>query len=270
MTTKQITLKKGLLIGINYKNSACELGGCINDTENLQNFFISNKYFKGDELVFMNDNKEGELFPTKDNIIKQFENIVKFVNDNPKAKINLFVCYSGHGTRVPDLNRDEKSGLDGAICPVDYSTSGFIIDDYIKEKFINRLRDNVTLIMLVDACHSGTMCDLKYNYICNPTNLCIVDNHPKTRCNIMMISGCDDTQTSADAYIPDKETKINEYQGAMTASFLFNYKEKMSAYDLIIKMRTWLKANGFTQVPQISTGLPMNIKQPFLLEKFKV
>jgi len=121
-------LKRGLLIGINYRNTASELGGCINDTENLQNFFISNKYFKGDELVFMNDNKEGELFPTKDNIIKQFENIVKFVNDNPRQKINLFVCYSGHGTRVPDFIKFDFDEIEKATKTLNQPTAKDIFE----------------------------------------------------------------------------------------------------------------------------------------------
>ena len=38
-------LKKALLIGINYTGTDYELRGCINDSINLKQFLISNKFF---------------------------------------------------------------------------------------------------------------------------------------------------------------------------------------------------------------------------------
>lgn len=269
MITKQRILKKGLLIGINYKNSDYELNGCINDTENLYKFLIKRKYFNKTDLTFMNDNTGNLLYPTKANIMKQFDNLINFALTNKNTKIYLFVAYSGHGTSVRDLNGDEKSSLDSAICPVDFINNGFIIDDYIKSNFVDKLPANVSLFMMFDSCHSGTVCDLKYNYTCDNKNTCIKDSNKETKCKVVMISGCKDDQTSADTYLPDPETRKYEYQGAMTASFLMNYADKITTNGLIKKMRQWLLANQYTQIPQVSSGGTLNINEQFILEQFR-
>lgn len=266
-------IKKCLLIGINYANTKYELNGCINDTENMKRYLVKNKYFEDDDFIMMNDNQRGtNLYPTKNNILEQFGDLVKFAkNEIFKANIvYLFLAYSGHGTYLTDVNEDEIDGKDEALCPIDCDKNGYITDDVLKQYFIYKLPKNVKLTILIDACHSGTAMDLKYNYSINKIGTYSVHGlMPSTQCCIVMISGSRDDQTSSDAYLKDKLEGNHEYQGAMTASFFANYKHGMTYTDLISKMRKWLKQNGFSQVPQLSSGKYINIEQPFLLKLYK-
>ncbi|MCJ7636533.1 MAG: caspase family protein [Nitrososphaeraceae archaeon] len=263
-------VKKCLLIGINYNGSGSQLNGCINDSENLKLMLINSGYFKENEITMLNDNLNDNLFPTKANLLAQFNEIVKFANENKDKQVRLFVSYSGHGTSVVDKNGDEDDGMDEALCPVDYVNSGFIVDDDIRSNFINLLPENAKLVMLVDACHSATMLDLKYSYLVNAKNTYLVhDKNAATLCDVVSISGCRDNQTSADAWEFDIQEKKNEAQGAMTASFLASYSENISYHALIDKIRVWLKVKGYAQVPQLTSGKLVDIENRFMLETFK-
>lgn len=271
-------VKKGLLIGINYTGTSNQLGGCINDSINLSKFLVEKEYFKKDELVFMNDKKKDLLYPSKDNIFKQFDNLVDFANkeENKDKQVYLFVSYSGHGYYLADTSKDEYDGRDEVLCPIDCDVNGYIRDDDLKAKFIDKLPKNVKCFVLIDSCHSGSMLDLKYEYPVrsgansNINLQCRI--HPTasdTNCDVIMISGCHDFQTSADAYLKDKTNNWRyEYQGAMTASFIANFVDEITCENLINKMRRWLRINKFDQIPQLSSGKKINVKKPCLLSEF--
>jgi hypothetical protein len=254
-------MKKGLLIGINYIGTLNELNGCINDVTNLKNLLVGGGYFTSTDLCMMTD-KEGPtsaLYPNKQNILRQMDQLVSYANSVPSNRnIQLFVAYSGHGSSVKDTNRDETDGNDEVLCPVDFPTAGFIVDDQIRTNFINKLGANVTLVVLIDACHSGTVMDLRYMYACDGKQTCITQaNLADTRCNVIMISGCRDNQTSADAYV------ARSYQGAMTAAFLATYSKQISTENLIMQMRNWLTQGGYDQIPQLATGHTVNVTASF-------
>lgn len=262
-------VKKGLLIGINYAGSSCALSGCINDTYNLKDFLIQNKYFSEPELVFMNDNSQGDQYPTRVNIMNQLKSLVNFAKEHDKEQVLLFFSYSGHGSQVKDYTGEEEDGQDEVLCPIDYDNGGFIVDDDLRSTVIDKMGSNVTLVILIDACHSGTMVDLKYMYTCDKTSSCLkLSKYKDTKCNVVMISGCRDNQTSDDAFIPDRITKKKEYQGAMTAAFLANYKDEITTTMLISGMRKWLKDNDHQQVPQLSSGKLFDVSKSFLLSVY--
>ena len=263
------TVKRSLLIGINYTGTSSALGGCINDSINLKMFLKKKRYFKDSDFVMMNDKKKGLLYPTKRNIIIQLRNIVSFARKNISKKVEIFVAYSGHGSYMYDNSGDEKDGKDEVLCPIDCDTKGYITDDYLKHYFIDKLPKNVKLVMLIDACHSGTIVDLKYNYKIDRRNIFTIGKKSATKCDVVMISGCKDSQTSADAYLKNKVKRKYESQGAMTAAFLKNYKKNTTSYALITNMRKWLKIKHFDQIPQLSSGKQINTKKKFLLLSFK-
>lgn len=263
-------VKKGLLIGINYTNTINELNGCINDTENLRTFLTTKQYFTNDELTYMNDKQPGTLYPSKSNIQYQIKELVTFANTNVNNDVYLFLSYSGHGSTLVDTSGDEVDGQDEVLCPIDCTENGYIVDDDLKRDLIDQLSSNVTLFVLIDACHSGTVLDLKYNYTCDIKNAYSVYGIiPDSKCKVVMISGCRDDQTSADAYISDHNTHKKKYQGVMTASFIDCYNENISTKTLINDMIVWLKKNQMTQVPQLSSGQLINIEDDVLLSKYK-
>ena len=260
-------VKKGLLIGINYTGSDNALNGCINDQQNLCHFLEKGKYFKRDELTFMDDNRKSNLYPSKANILYQMDQLVTFANKNNDKEVLLFLSYSGHGYYLPDKNGDEEDGRDEVLCPVDYNSRGFITDDVIKSRLIDKLHSKVKLVILMDCCHSGTIVDLKYNYEAgNVNNYRVLGDLKDDPCETIMISGCKDDQTSADAYI--RNGVSFEYQGAMTAAFLKNYSDNTSYRTLIEKMRNWLKKGGYSQIPQLSSSVALNVDNKLILDEY--
>jgi hypothetical protein len=90
---------------------------------------------------------------------------------------------------------------------------------------------------------------------------------------IHMISGCRDEQTSADVsnvasfQLPDPSGRAG---GALTSCLLnVTYNdEQHTAVDLsfqetLLKVREQLKSKGYSQVPQLSSSRPMDIKKRF-------
>lgn len=254
-----------VLIGINYTGTMNQLNGCINDTKNIKKMLIQQGHFKEEEIVMMNDFKLDYLYPSKKNILLKFDEMVNFAKKNEELgkKVRMFFSYSGHGYYQYDTNGDEEDGFDEVLCPIDCDWTGYISDDIIKQNLIDRLGENTDLVMLIDACHSGTSVDLKYNY---KSNGFAQTNIKDSLCNVVMISGCRDDQTSADAYIEDPSTNSYQFQGAMTASFLANYEKNTSYSKLIKNMRKWLI--GYEQIPQLSSGKNINPDGTYLLSYY--
>jgi uncharacterized caspase-like protein len=50
--------------------------------------------------------------------------------------------YAGHGTRVDDVDGDEESGRDSALCPIDYTAGRLLIDDDVR-RIVRELSDGV-------------------------------------------------------------------------------------------------------------------------------
>jgi hypothetical protein len=155
---------------------------------------------------------------------------------------------------MKDTSGDEKDGLDEMFVPLDFNC---ISDDEIKAFINNNLKKDVTLFALFDCCHSGTILDLRYQYFDseNYDNSTENTKENETIGNIIMISGCRDNQTSADAYINSK------YQGAMTWAFLdtVNKNPNLSWKDLITTMRSSLKTSKYEQTPQLSSGKKLDL-----------
>ena len=223
--------KKALLVGINYLGTANALAGCINDVNNV-NAYLSSKGFTCQLIT-----DHTVLKPTRDTILHALKQLLV----NAVAGDVLVFEYSGHGTYVRDTNRDEVDGYDEAMVCLDRR----ILDDELKSLLVNHLKKGVTLFVLMDCCHSGTILDLKYQYMdvdkVNPKNL-------ETAGKVYMISGCMDRQTSADAMIN------KQAQGAMTWSLLNTLKPNITWRELLQSMRTLLKTSGYIQIPQLSTG----------------
>ena len=268
-----IIVKKALLIGINYTNSQNELDGCINDCKNLYNFLTKNMYFDSKDITIMDDFQKGKLYPTKKNILYQFNKLANIANSckNKKKKVYLFVSYSGHGYYVDDEDGDESDGKDEALCPIDAEKNGYITDDIIKKILVDKMGENVKIVMLFDACHSGTIVDLKYNYNiqCNRNECRMYQSIEDSKCEVVVISGCSDSDISADAFIYHKSIAKFEFQGAMTASFLHSFDGTKSYNNLIIDMKKWLSDNEYTQQPHLSSGKFIDLDDSFLLNTFK-
>ena len=240
---KTITInknKKALLIGINYTGTSNELYGCINDTTAIKER-ISNQGFNDITIITDLTTKKA----TRNNILEGFKNLLM----NCQAGDFLFFAYSGHGSYAIDRNGDEKDGRDELIVSCDLQG---ILDDELKALIQTYLKADVTLFALFDSCFSGSVLDLKYQFIDSLDYDKFTENSKQleTQGNVIMISGCTDNQTSADAVFDNKPN------GAMTWSLLESLKQKPNVKwrELVKTMRDLLKTSQFTQIPQFSSG----------------
>jgi hypothetical protein len=140
------------------------------------------------------------------------------------------------------------------IVPLDLN---MIVDDELKQIIQTSLKPNVTLFAMFDSCFSGSVLDLRYQYMdsLNYDNYTENNKQLETKGDVFMISGCTDYQTSADSQFNGKSN------GAMTWSLLESIKQKpnCSWRDLVKTMRDLLKKSGYSQIPQFSSGRFENI-----------
>ena len=268
-------MRRALLIGINYFGTSSQLNGCINDINNVGSYlFNARKY---NSFIVLTDYTR--VKPTKANILQAFNALFT----NVRAGDELWFHYSGHGSLLRDTNRDEESGFDSCICPLDYERAGFISDDVIRQMLAQRVPKGVKLYIVLDACHSGTGCDLRYKYDDNsyltsmpsspsttlPTKYIPTDwslqqtsyefkKYSKTNGEVYSISGCQDEQTSADAFIEGQATGALTFilLSCLRANSQTTYKWKHLLKDICCSE----KIRGFTQKTCITSGTPINLE----------
>eukprot|EP00802_Teleaulax_amphioxeia_P019374 Tamp_19604.p1 GENE.Tamp_19604~~Tamp_19604.p1 ORF type:complete len:391 (-),score=70.30 Tamp_19604:77-1144(-) len=158
------TAKKALFIGINYVGQQGELRGCHNDVITMQTFIRTQGFDSADFKTLMDDGDHEN--PTHDNILAGIDWLVS----GAQAGDALFMHYSGHGGSMPDDNGDESDGKDETMVPLDYQSAGQIRDDVIFERLVARLPEGVSLKVVMDCCHSGSILDLPFMVQANDTN----------------------------------------------------------------------------------------------------
>jgi len=246
-----MSTKYALLVGCNYINvPGCTLNGCIDDIVNMSAAIQRMGYLPENIVMLRDDQDDPSLLPTRANILAKLRTLI--TKSNGAAEI--WFHYSGHGSQVVDRNRDEVSGLDSCICPLDFMDQGFIIDD---ELFTIFAGSKCPTMILSDSCHSGTVCDLPYSveYIRGNTYK-YTRNNTTTMTNpkVVMLSGCKDAQTSADIY----DDQAQEYEGAFTDAFLRSLAATGYRGDLntvYFSTINWLKGKKYSQIPILSSSV---------------
>lgn len=241
--------RRAVLIGCNYASMpAIQLSGCINDVVNVRNTLID-AYGYSDANIYVLRDDDNRRMPRKAAILNLLNQIVAI----SKSTDMLWVHYSGHGTQIRDTNGDEVDGFDECIVPCDYNTAGVITDDELHNIFKNA---KCRMMICLDSCHSGSGCDLQYhvNYS-NGTPVRGVNARarPIANPNLIMISGCRDEQTSADAY----DTVSQRGVGAFTQTLLETLRScdhNISILPLYSRVCLALKMYGFTQIPVLSSS----------------
>jgi hypothetical protein len=262
--------KRAVLIGINkYRTPGADLRGCVNDVKNLKKVLTEYYGFAGKDITVMTD-----LKATK----KAMEAAIQKLITGAKRGDVLLLHYSGHGSNVPDNDGDEAEKRDEILCPTDLDWKDPFRDDWLRRTF-DKLKSGVSLTVIMDCCHSGTNTrailrpdePVKQRYLPSPWDLVAVESGRKLRGAVkselrassrakrkqsdvvhaaiceLLIAGCRDTQTSADAYIK------GSYNGALTyylVECIREAKGKLSYREL--HKRTLAKLKGeYDQVPQL-------------------
>lgn len=275
--------KKAVLMGLNYRGSAYQLKGCINDVIHMKAALMTHFGFSEAAITVMTDDTPA-LLPTRSNI----ENTLVALVQTAVPGDLLVVHFSGHGTYIRDTNGDELDRRDECLVPLDFAQAGMISDDWLFDNVIQALPAGVSLRLFSDSCHSGTVMDLKHNYrsSCRPKTSRVRRGSPyvpsewtdrfaysterkadldPTRADVWLFSGAYDLQYAADAFIN------NIPQGAFTYCLLqaFQTLQNSSTYtlrDLLKEVNARLQLEGYRgQRSQLSLGQANAIDQSFLL-----
>ena len=264
--------RTALLVGINYRDTESELNGCYNDVVNVSQFLRSNLGYSSTAITVLTDGNRGSVFPasvapTRQNILAGISALISGLIAGDEAIFH----FSGHGTLVRDTNGDEVTGFDSCLCPIDYATppsagGGIITDDEIRTLLINKVPKGVRLYVILDCCHNGTGCDIRYKYEDFSTLLAVrptlrwntqqkaflQSKYSDTQGDVFMISGSRDEQTSADAYIN------NQFAGALTYAVMATLRASdlrtYSWSSLLRDLRYFMRVNKYSQIPQLMTG----------------
>ena len=275
--------KKAVLIGVNrYRIPGADLRGCVNDVKNMQSVLSQYYGFGSSDMVTLLDDKA-----TKKNI----QTAIKQAVGRAKKGDVVLLHFSGHGSNVPDNDGDEADHRDEILCPHDLDWKDPLTDDWLRATF-DKLRDGVSLTVIFDCCHSGSAtravlppdAPIIPRYLPSPWDLVAAESGRKQRGTIratahgasraarrksdivtadigeILVSGCRDYQTSADARIG------GTFNGALTYSLVAAIKDakgKLSYRDLHTKVLARLKAGGYDQVPQLEGRRP-RFDQEFL------
>ena len=281
--------RTALLVGINYNNNPdATLNGCYNDVVNVAQYLRTVLGYSPDAITMLTDGNRGPagsgtasaLPPTRQNILAGMATLVAGMVAGDEA----FFHFSGHGSLVRDTNGDETTGLDSCLCPLDYNApastgGGVITDDEIRALLVNRVPRGARLYVILDCCHNGTGCDVRYKY----EDFSILLRPPSARTGalwrtqqkafangkytdtageVYMISGSRDEQTSADAYIN------NAFAGALTYAVFAILRANQSAIRgyswsaLLRDVRHFMRVNRYSQIPQLMTGQLISPARP--------
>ena len=274
--------KRALLIGINkYQMAGADLRGCVNDVKALNAVLVEFHGFKSGDIAVLTDGQATKK--------AMQAGIKKLVRDAKKGDVVL-LHYSGHGSNVPDDdNKDEADGRDEILCPTDLDWDSPLRDDWLRTTF-DGLRAGVSFTVIMDCCHSGTNtravlppdAPVKERYLPSPWGLAAVESGRSLPRKVtselrraprstrkandivnadlpeVLVTGCRDTQTSADAFIN------GAYTGALTFALveaIRQSKGRLTYRDLHDRASGVLKKRKFDQVPQLE-GRAARFDQP--------
>ncbi|WP_263081796.1 caspase family protein [Endozoicomonas sp. Mp262] len=231
-----------LLVAQNYTHSKyTNLKGCINDAINLR-YFLKKMGYPEKNIRLITDEKQNI---TTEQVIDEIEQIANKTTRHWMDWNTVIIAFSGHGSsskeRKTSQEKDKRDEL--LVCG-----DGCISDNKLHEllKLFDR---KCNVFFSFDTCHSATMLDLQY--ICRSEwNADTAEFRLKRdknskysyiAANVVMISGCRDSQTSADALLQNPERRETRYfsrlnwsrQGAYTNTLLKLLKKSHANYKLL-------------------------------------
>lgn len=238
---------KGLFIGINYSGPN-KLKGCIEDSDSLSSYF-EGKGFSCDKLT---SNQ------TRRNILSRLNSLSQ---DSIQGERNFVIQYSGHGSNSPDQNGDERDGRDEFLVSSDIA----LISDDELSSILRNFHPDSRILLIADACHSGSIFDLPYNY---STINCPDDAENEVQSieesgffkenklpfeqKIIAISGCTDAQFSTDTY----SNRRKKHCGALSNS-LTGHGDFIELEIFNLKASVESEVYCYNQRPCVSSSFPL-------------
>lgn len=273
--------KYALLVGINkYQEPGNDLQGCVNDVMDMAELLTSEYGFNKDDIRILTDARA-----TQQNILERLEWLV---SDTKPGDLLVF-HYSGHGAQIRDRKGDELDDhMTEILCPHDLDWDNPFTDDMMAG-IIKKTPEGSLFEFFSDSCHSKTQDRgmsqnphyKKAKRIIPPPDIAWrgqgrglkvkkfgtkgfnsteSGNVHITDLKDVLLSGCRDEQTSADAFFDGR------YNGALTYYLCKSLrKHPASRVENHANVLKGLISGQYDQVTQLS-GSSVNInKAPFTL-----
>jgi uncharacterized caspase-like protein len=224
-------MKRALLFAINNYLGDGDLQGCLNDQENVSDMAL---VFGFAVTAF----RDSEVTSSK--FLSELQRVVS----SSVAGDEILIHYSGHGTQVFDTNMDEDDYYDEAL----YLYDRPVRDDELNV-ILSGLKEGVTCTIMLDSCFSG---DGTKRVFGKYKRFRKFRQTAQLRKSIfrspdmkwILLSGCGETQTSADAFIG------GNYSGAFTWYAVKSLSKGMTYKQWYNKIRSYLPSKEFDQIPQ--------------------
>ena len=192
--------------------------------------------------------------------------------DDRDKGANVVFYYSGHGSKLEDVNGDESDGIDETIVAQDSDRNGVkdIPDDDFDAFYKELSRYTTNIVFMFDSCHSGTVTrggspkSVERNFPAknnsrggNPTLNDGISVGSKS--NYVTISGSLPTQESQEDVFIDTTTKKEQWDGALTYNFvnLLRQNPGLKYREIINLMRPAVAR--FNQTPQVEGDIDREV-----------
>jgi len=294
--------KKALLIGINYFGSKQALKGCINDVKNIKAMIMRNFGFKEEDMVILTDDQTNNPpgMPTKANMMRAMQWLVS--GARPGDSLFFHFSGHGSRTedtsgdeldgfddtiipvdfaKAGEIVDDDMNTIMVRPLPkgcrltafFDCCHSGSALDlPYMYDRY-GKLKNNDVLKLAGKDAKSAVESYLSGNvegalgslitgvktFLNGDEVLKKAQQTKSSMGDVIMFSGCKDVQTSADASIQGQST------GALTHALCksLNANPRQTYLQLMGSVRAIIEAGKYSQLPQLSTGRPMEMNALF-------
>ena len=250
----------------------------VNDVRFIKAALLKNGFNPNDIDSLINEKA------TKKNILDALDALYNKAKDGDIVVFH----FSGHGQQIQDDNGDETDGYDEALIPYDakgmydpvsYNGQNHLRDDELGAK-LSRIRTKIgskgSLVVVIDACHSGTATRGKEFAICRGEAIPFQspEYKPKLAKNAADIDGFAEGPSSAlsnmivfSASSPNQvnyETKDADNNGVGSLSYAFSKAVNdlplnSNYYLLFQKIKAQIQANYPTQLPMIEGDLDQQV-----------
>ncbi|KAJ6532736.1 caspase domain-containing protein [Mycena vulgaris] len=177
--------QKALLIGVRKVDKGSEnhpeLKSAHGDVNAMRMLLIDiYHYTPADITVLLDDEIDGHIQPTRDNILDAIKDLVKGV----KADDRLFFHYSGHSAQVPNWrSNSEEDGMDECLVPLD-GEEVMIVDNELHAHLVEPLPVGAHLVAVLDTSHSGILLGQHAPFPIRRNNLADLTHY---RCNRVFV-----------------------------------------------------------------------------------
>ncbi len=136
--------KRALCVGINnYPGTNMDLAGCVNDSRDWCELLERRGY--GVDVLCDRE-------ATRARIVEALRTVIGQATDGD----SIVFTFSGHGSWLPDDDRDEPDARDEMMCPYDVMREQYLLDDGLHDLFSAKA-PGVHIFVIADSCHSGSV-----------------------------------------------------------------------------------------------------------------